>query len=89
MQQTMERIQADDEKAWAIKAEKAKLLEMRQQVRREADLEKQIIMEKFEKIKRKGNLDEEQLTKELGLSPQQSPFNQNSREHSFDKKEVK
>jgi hypothetical protein len=49
-----------------IKKEKEKLLETRFHVRREADKQKQQIMEAFESMKKKGKIDNSQLTK-LGI----------------------
>lgn len=53
----LEKIEFDNLKTSQVRKEKDKLLETRFQVRREAERQKQHIMETFEQLKKKGKVD--------------------------------
>lgn len=65
-QKTLEKIQYDNMKSVQLQREKDKLLETRFQVRREADKQKQQIMDTFETMKKKGKIDNSKLA-QFGL----------------------
>ena len=62
----LEKIEFGNMKGEQIKKEKEKLLETRFHVRREADKQKQTVLEAFENMKKKGKIDNTQLNK-LGI----------------------
>ncbi len=62
----LEKIEFGNLKGEQIRKEKEKLLETRFHVRREADKQKQQILEVFESMKKKGKIDNTQLSK-LGI----------------------
>ena len=62
----LEKIEFDNLKSSQVKQEKAKLLETRFQVRREAEKQKKDILNVFEVMKKKGKIDNSSLHK-LGL----------------------
>ena len=52
----LDKIEYDNTKTQTVKEEKGKLMEVRNQVRREADKQKQQVMETFEQMKKKGKV---------------------------------
>jgi hypothetical protein len=62
----LEKIEFDNMKTEHVKKEREKLMETRFAVRREAEKQKSIIMNAFESMKRKGKIDNKELSK-LGL----------------------
>jgi len=62
----LDKIEYDSQKSVAVKGEKGKLMEMRAQVRREADKQKQQVMGAFEQMKKKGKVTHASLA-QLGL----------------------
>lgn len=57
----LDKIEYDSMKSQHVKEEKGKLMEMRAQVRREADKQKQGVMEAFESMKKKGKVTQASL----------------------------
>jgi hypothetical protein len=53
----MQKIQMDDQKTWALKAEKQGLLAARFEMRSQAEKQKEEMMKAFENMQRKGKLD--------------------------------
>ena len=53
----MDKIEYDNSKTENLQAEKKKLFSSRAQIRREADRQKQLIVETFEKMRKRGRLD--------------------------------
>ncbi|MDR3582048.1 MAG: hypothetical protein P4L67_02110 [Candidatus Pacebacteria bacterium] len=53
----LERIENDNERAERIRMEKAALLDTRQKLRKEVDLQKTKVLDVFERMKRKGKID--------------------------------
>ncbi len=62
----LEKIEFGNAKSEHVRREKEKLLETRFAVRREADKQKQTVLEAFESMKKKGKIDNSQLSK-LGI----------------------
>lgn len=68
----LEKIEFDNVKTMTIKMEKDKLLQSRAQIRREAEKQKQEIVQTFEKMRRKGRIDRAALSQfgiPIGGSP--------------------
>lgn len=55
--QMLEKIEYDNEKTASVRAEKDKLLKSRAAIRREAERQKQAILETFEKMRKRGKVD--------------------------------
>ena len=53
----MDKIEYDNSKTENLQAEKMKLFSSRAQIRRDADRQKQLILETFEKMRKRGRLD--------------------------------
>ena len=53
----MDKIEYDNSKTENLQAEKKKLFSSRAQIRRDADRQKQLILETFEKMRKRGRLD--------------------------------
>jgi hypothetical protein len=73
----LEKIEFGNMKSEHLKKEREKLLETRFAVRREADKQKQTILEAFEGMKKKGKIDNTQLAKlGLDLAIQEEPLSE-------------
>jgi hypothetical protein len=53
----LDKIEYDNSKTENLQAEKKKLFSSRAQIRRDADRQKQLILETFEKMRKRGRLD--------------------------------
>jgi hypothetical protein len=53
----LDKIEYDNAKTESLQEEKKRLFSSRAQIRREADRQKQLIMETFEKMRKRGRLD--------------------------------
>ena len=65
-EKVFEKIVQDDMRSMHIRSEKENLLEARKEMRKQADLQKQQMMETFDKMKLKGKVDQKELSK-LGI----------------------
>lgn len=68
----MEKIEYDNLKTQTLMSEKERLFSSRASIRREADRQKQAIMDQFEKMRKKGKLDRGALA-QFGIAPVASP----------------
>ena len=69
-QQVLQKVEQANERTTALATEKKEMMELRNQIRKKAEREKQQVMEKFEIVKAKG-LKRSDL-EEMGLSPKKA-----------------